>query len=183
MSGTNSQLISGVIGAISGGVAGSVAAWTVAPTQAEREDRGRRRVKARRQIAIAVSTLNYQLMEARGKLFRIESPVGALRLADILNFASAMRVGAWSLPLFERRWLLRRAESLIGRLSWRLAEIVPADHYEDPDESSILKATADTRTSTQDATVSVKLLELRPTDGRWDAAIRAVERLQKKYPT
>jgi len=102
--------------------------------------------------------------------------------AHFLEFAGAVKLGAAFLPWQERWKIERKAKILVGRLVWRLIEIVPAEHYSDVDEASLVKATADTRTSTEQPLCGPALAEVRPIDPRWDAALKAVEKLQRTYP-
>lgn len=182
MSDLKTEIISGVVGAVAGGLAGAVAAWLFAPTQAEREERGRQRVNGRQQIAGAISALNYQLAEARGRLFRLEDVDDAINVGQFIKFAGDIRVGASFLPRFERWRIVHRIKNLTGKLTWRLAEIVPPGHYSCVDEATLLKATADTRTSNDVVMLSVNLSRTRPTDPRWDALLKTVEKLGKSYP-
>jgi len=182
MSDLSTEIISGVIGAVAGGISGAAVGWLIAPTQAEREERGRNRLEGRRKISSAISNLNYQMVEARGKLFRIESVGELLDRARFVEFAGAIRQGAAFLPRIERWRIERESRNLVGKLAWRLAEIVPAEHYNDIDETSLVKATADTRTSTDAPLCSPALVHVRPTDGRWDTALKAIEKMHKAYP-
>jgi hypothetical protein len=175
-------VISGVIGAVSGSFSGGIIAWMVAPTQAEREERGRQRMESRRAIAAAVARLEYQMTEARGRLFRIESVENLLNQTQFVAFAGAVKSNADSLPHLERWRVTRQAKALVGRLAWRLAALVPSDHYADIDEASVLKATADTRTSLEVPLCGTALATLRPSDSKWDAALKAVSKLRKSYP-
>jgi hypothetical protein len=182
MSDLRTEIISGIIGAVAGGIAGAFAGWVIAPTQAEREERGKQRVQGRQQIANAISNLRYQLTAARGNLFRMEAIGDGISRETFLGFAGDIRAGALTLPRLERWKIQRRARILTGKLIWRLAAIVPPGHYSDVDEASVLKATADTRTSNETATLSISLLRHRPTDPEWDAALKAVDKLAKAYP-
>jgi len=163
-------------------MAGSLTGWFVAPTQAEREERGRRRLEGRRQIASAVAQLNYQLTEARGALFRLEEPGDLLDRARFLEFAGALKAGALFLRWYSRFRVERKAKKLTGRLLWRLAEIVPPEHYKDVDESSILQATADTRTSTDRPIYGPALAQYPPTGPEWDDVLKVLASMRKAYP-
>jgi hypothetical protein len=176
------DIISGVVGAVAGGVAGALTGWFVAPTQAEREERGRKRVEGRSQIASAVARLNYQLTEARGKLFRLEETDHLLDRARFLEFANAVKQGSMFLRRLARLRIERSAKKLTGRLIWRLAEIVPPEHYGHVDEASIRQATADTRTSTDKPAYGPALAECSPTSARWDEALRILDKMRKTYP-
>jgi hypothetical protein len=182
MSDLSTEIISGIVGAVAGGFSGAAVGWLIAPTQAEREERGKSRLEGRKQIASAISNLNYQMVEARGKLFRIESVGELLDRARFVEFAGAIRQGATFLPRIERWRVERETRNLVGRLAWRLAEIVPPEHYSDIDEASLVKATADTRTSTDSPLCGPTLVNVRPTDAQWDATLKAIEKIHKTYP-
>lgn len=176
------QLISGLTGAVTGGFSGAFIGLLIAPTRAEREERGKRRVEGRRQIAAALSELSYELIEARGRLFRLEGASDRVTFERLLRFTGEIQVGASSLPRFERWRIERKARALTGKLAWRLAAIVPPSRYDNVDEASLIKATADTRTSNEVALLNMALATARPTDPRWDAALKALERLRRAYP-
>jgi hypothetical protein len=183
MGSLHDDIISGVVGAVSGGVAGALVAVVVAPTQAEREERGRRRVEGRSQIAAAVEKLSYELTEARGRKFRLKTTDNLLDQASFLEFVGAIKQGSMFLRWPERVRAKRRAKKLAGRLIWRLAEIVPSEHYADVDEASVLQATADTRTSTDKRTFGPSLTDCPPTDAKWDAALKIINKMRKTYPS
>lgn len=181
MSSLNDPIIAGVVGAVAGGIAGALTGWLVAPTQAEREERGRKRLEGRSQISSAVAKLNYQLTEARGKLFRLEETGDLLDRARFLEFAGSAKQGSMFLHWFARIRVERRAKKLTGRLIWRLAEIVPPEHYSDVDEASILQATADTRTSTDKRAYGPALATCPPcppTSQTWDEALRILNKMR-----
>jgi len=176
------EIISGVVGAVSGGVAGALTAWWLAPTQAEREERGRRRLEGRSQLAAAIGLLNYQITEARGRLFRLEEIGDLLDRARFLEFAGSVKRGSIFLRSYKRFLVKRRAKKVAGRLIWRLAEIVPPEHYGDVDEASLLKATADTRTSVDERVFGAALADFPPTSARWDEVLKVLEKMRKAYP-
>jgi hypothetical protein len=182
LSGLRDGVISGVIGAVAGGVAGSLMGWLVAPTQAEREERGKRRLEGRARIASAVAQLNYQMMEARGSLFRLESADDLLGRTQFLEFVEALKQGSMFLHWYSRLQIKRRGRRLTGRLIWRLAEIVPPGHYDNVDEASIRQATADTRTSTDRRVYGPALVKRLPTDRTWDDAFNILAKMRKSYP-
>lgn len=183
MDSLHDDLISAVVGAVAGGVAGALVALVVAPTQAEREERGRRRLEGRSQIASAIGRLSYQLTEARGRKFRLEGIDDLLTRASFLEFVGAVKQGSMFLRWTERVRVEHRAKKLSGRLIWRLAEIVPPEHYADADEASVLQATADTRTSTDKRTFGPALIGCQPTDSKWDAALKIVDKMRRIYPS
>lgn len=183
MGSLHDDIITGIIGAVAGGVAGGLVAVVVAPTQAERDERGRRRLEGRSQIASAVEKLSYQLTEARGRKFRLEPSDNLLNRASFLEFAGSIRRGSMFLRWTERLRVKRRAKKLAGRLIWRLAEIVPSEHYADVDEASILQATADTRTSTDKRISGPALADCPPTDAKWDATLKIINKMRKTYPS
>jgi hypothetical protein len=176
------EIISGIVGAVAGGVAGALTGWLVAPTQAEREERGRKRVEGRSQIATAVAKLRYQLTAARGKLFRLEEVGDLLDRARFLEFADAVKRGSMFLHWYARVRVDHYAKKVTGRLIWRLAEIVPPDDYAEVDEASILQATADTRTSMDNPVYGPALVKCAPTDVKWDEVMRILDRMRKLYP-
>lgn len=182
MSDLSTEIISGLVGAVAGGISGAAVGWLIAPTQAEREERGKSRIEGRKQISSAISKFKYQMVEARGKLFLIESVGELLDRARFVEFAGAIRQGAAFLPRIERWRVERKTRNLVGRLAWRLAEIVPPEHYSNVDEASLIKATADTRTSNDTPLCSPALVNVRPTDTQWDAALKAIEKMHKAYP-
>lgn len=177
------DVISAVVGAIAGGVTGGLSGWFIAPTQAEREERGRRRIESRSQIAAAVGNVSYQVREARGLLFRLEDPAELLDRANFLKFANSVKQGSMFLRWPERLRVERKARKLTGRFVWRLAEIVPSDHFADVDEASVLQATADTRTSIDKNVFGPALARYPPTDPRWNEVFKLVDKMRKSYPT
>jgi hypothetical protein len=183
MSGLRDGIISGVIGAVTGGAAGSFMSLFVAPTQAEREERGKRRLEGRAQIASAVARLNYQITEARGALFRLEDAGDLLGRPQFLEFAGALERGSAFLRWHSRARIKRRGRRLTGRLIWRLAEIVPPEHYGDVDDASIRQATADTRTSTDRRVYGLALVKCLPTNANWDDAFKILAKMRKSYPS
>jgi hypothetical protein len=186
MGSLHDDIISGVIGAVSGGVFGALTGlatgFLVAPSQSEREERGKRRLEGRSQIASAATRLNYQLMEARERLFRLEETGNLLDRARFLEFAGSVRKGAMFLRWFARYRVERRAKKLTGRLIWRLSELVPEEHYSDVDQASITQATADTRTSTDKRVYGTRLAHFLPTSPEWDEALKILGKLRRAYP-
>jgi hypothetical protein len=182
MGSLHDDIISGVIGAVAGGVGGSLTLLVVAPTQSEREERGKRRLEGRDEIALAVAKLNYELTEGRGRLFRLEDTGDLLDRARFLEFAGSVRKGAMFLRWPARLRVERQAKKLTGRFIWRLSELVPAEHYSDVDEASTTKATLDTRTSIDKHVYGARLAHLTPTSPEWDEALKIVSKLHKEYP-
>lgn len=182
MSDLQTEIISGVIGAVAGALSGAAAGWIIAPTQAEREERGRLRLEGRRKIADAVAKLDYQVIEARGRLLRLESIDQLLDRARFVEFAGAVRQGAAFLPRLERWRIEHSSRNLTGRLVWRLTEIMPPDRYPEIDEASLMRATADTRTSVDSPLCGPLLATKRPTDDQWDLALKAIEKIRRRYP-
>lgn len=183
MSSFHDEVITAVVGAIAGGAAGALSGWFIAPTQAEREERGRRRVEGRSQIAAAVGDFSYQVREARGRLFRLEDPAEQLGRANFLKFANSVRQGSLFLRWLERMRVERIAKKLTGRFVWRLSELVPPDHFADVDEASVLQATVDTRTSIDKNAPGPSMARWPPTDPRWNEFIKLVDKMRKSYPT
>jgi glycine/D-amino acid oxidase-like deaminating enzyme len=177
------DVITAVVGAIAGGAAGALSGWFIGPSQAEREERGRRRIEGRSQIAAAVGELSYQVREARGRLFRLEDPADLLDRANFLKFANSVKQGPAFLRWLERLRVKRKARKLTGRFVWRLAELVPSDHFVDVDEASVLQATADTRTSIDRNVFGPTLGRYPPTDPRWNEVFKLVDKMRKSYPT
>lgn len=182
MSDLRTEIISGVIGAVTGSLSGAFITWVVAPTQAEREERGHQRLESRKAIAGAIAKLDYEVTEARARLFRIQAIGDLLDQKQFVMFTGTVRSNASPLPFFERRLILHRTKALVGNLVWRLAELIPSDHYSGIDEASLLKATADTRTSLETPLCGTALAVVRPTDRKWDTALKALGKLRKSYP-
>jgi gas vesicle protein len=182
LSGFSDDVISGVIGAVTGGIAGSLTAWLVAPTQAEREERGKRRLEGKARIAKAVSQLNYQMMEARGALFRLENASEFLGRTQFLEFAEALEQNSMFLHWSSRIRVKTRGRKLTGRLIWRLAELVPPEHFAKVDDASVRQATADTRTSADRKMFGLALTQSLPTDQMWDEAFKILAKMRRSYP-
>jgi hypothetical protein len=182
MGSLHDDIISGVIGAVAGGVGGSLTLLVVAPSQSEREERGKRRLEGRSEIASAVAKLNYQLIEGRGRLFRLEDTGDLLDRARFLEFAGSVRKGGMFLRWPARLKVEKQAKKLTGRFIWRLSELVPPEHYSDVDEASTIKATLDTRTSTDRHVYGTRLVHLPPTSPEWDEALKIAGKLHQAYP-
>ena len=182
MGSLHDNIISGVIGAVSGGAFGALAGFLIAPSRSEREERGKRRIEGKSQIASAATHLNYQLTEARGRLFRLEETGDLLERARFLEFAGSVRKGAMFLRWLARYRVERRARKLTGRLIWRLSELVPQERYSDVDQASINQATADTRTSTDKHVYGTRLAHYPPTGPAWDEALKILGKLRRAYP-
>ncbi len=175
-------LISALCGAVTGAIAGGAVGWLIAPTRAEREERGKKRVIARETIASAIVDFQYAISEARQQLYR-KNIVNrddfegvAVRFAGTISRASA------PLPRMERWRLRRHLRNIVGPGIIRIVELRPAPKYEAGADSARLRAIADTRPWVAEAAYRSDLLDLRPTDSAWDILLARLQRMQKAYP-
>lgn len=171
-------------GAISGAVCGSLSAaaigWYIAPSRAEREERGKKRLEARRAISDAIRTLHYDLSEARQRAYRKEPSNAAELEGRAVDFATRVRSATAPLPGSEA-WRVRSdVRALVGPGVWRVAELRPGDKT-GPDSAS-LQAVADTRHWLANSDFTPELAYIEPTDQRWDKLLKRVARLQRRYP-
>jgi hypothetical protein len=179
---TETALIAAITGATTGALAGAFVGWIIAPTRAEREERGRRRIDGRRQIADAIKQLHYAVSEARHQLYRLESMDRSDLEEAAVSFANVARNGSLPLPPYER-WRVRRSvQRIIGKQLWRLAELRPASDYRRHGDSAALASIADTRTGMVDPPFEVALRPEDPISQRWDKLLDMLSAFQRRYP-
>lgn len=175
-------VIASVCGALSGAVSGAVVGWLIAPTRAEREERGRKRIAGREAIAAAIRKFRYGVSETRQRLYRKnEVNVDEFEGAAV-EFAANIRRGALPLRRLERFRLYLTLRMMVGPGILRLVELRPPDRHSASADSAQLQAIADTRPWAARAAFSSDLVKLRPTDQKWDLLLKRLSRMQKRYP-
>lgn len=174
-----------VVGALSGAVTGALAAsallWATASSKAEREERGRKRVDARRDALRAVNEFDTAVRMHRQLLYRREPTDDNLLETAAVRFAGEMRHVAAVLPRRQRRAMVRRARKLVGPGYWREAELRPQGQYDRLQTDAVtLAAIADTRPAMAKSRMTADLLSAPPTDARWDQLSAALASLRKR---
>lgn len=182
-----SDTTAALVGAIAGGVCGALAgggfSLMVAPTLAEREERGRMRIRGRRSIASALIAFHYAVSETRGTLFRLGGVVDRDEFERAaLTFASTLIRSADSLPWIERSRLRWRTRRLMGPGVIRFVELRPPKHFGAGADSARLQVIADTRPWTSKAKFDLELCIAKPTDDRWSRVLKAIQKMQRDYP-
>ncbi len=173
-----------LLGAVTGGITGALAAAALtlatASTKAEREERGRKRVDARRDVLRALNEFDGAVRSYRQKRYRHE-PVDENELETAaVKMAGEARQAAVVLPVVERRRLLRRVRKLLGPGYWRESELRPHGAYARVQTDPVaLAAVADTRPHSVKSKMSPELLHARPADPRWDQLVQALASLRK----
>lgn len=176
-------LLGAVAGAVAGGAMGGVVGLVIAPTKAEREERGRQRIEGRRRIASAVVQFQYDVAEARHSLYSLGGSVdGDAFEGAAVTFTADIVKSADVLPWTERRLVRWRVGKLMGPGLMRTVELRPAGRYAAGPDSARLQAIADTRSWSAASTFDPALLLRAPTDPTWDKVLRALRRLQTDYP-
>lgn len=176
-------LLGAVAGACTGGVMGGIVGLAVAPTKAEREERGRQRIEARRRIAAAILQFQYDIAEARHALYSVDGSVDSDAFEGAaVTFTADVVKSADVLPWTERHVIRWRVRRLVGPGVVRTVELRPAGRYSAGPDSARLQAIADTRPWAAGSTFDPMLLLRAPTDPAWDQVLRALRRLQVDYP-
>ncbi len=168
-------------GAITGALAGALVGWIIAPTRAEREERGRKRLEGRRQIADSIVGLRYTVSQARQRLYRLEQFDNSELHHAAVHFAYVTRVYSLPLPRLERLRLRRKVRQIIGKQLCRLAELRPQSEHPRPGDSATLISIADTRSSVKDTPFDVALRMEKPTHPHWDKLLDLLGDLQQRY--
>lgn len=172
-------VLGALTGALTGAVAGGIAGWWIAPTRAEREERGRKRVDGRRDALAEVNAFDVAVREFRQHLYRQEVPDRDAFEVSAVRFAGEIRHVAPVLPWFEKRRLVRRVRKVVGPGYWREAELRPRGIYNRKNtDPAALAAVADTRPHTAKSLLSPDLASTRPTDQQWDRLVSALSSLR-----
>lgn len=175
-----------IIGAVSGGLMGAITSIVIGPTKAEREEKGKRRIEARKSLADAIKSFRYAASETRLKKYDLRVTNPAVDYSGIR--AAALRLGSsiqrerHVLPPWERIVLNRRASDILGSnlLAW--ADLRPPSIEDPSEDSALLHAIATERQGPSKAAYSEWLLTQPPTSDAWDALLSSVDKLRKRYP-
>lgn len=172
-------LLSTVLGAISGGIAGLV----IGPTKAEREERGKRRIDARRSVARSLQSFRYRLSEYRLAMLAIEADgeFSSVREAA-LTYAKAVQVDGAILPRRERKRLHKNTRKIIGRTFLRIASLRSPDSANVTADSASLTAIALERQDTSLSLFNESFETLAPTSSDWDKLLSAIDKVRRRYP-
>ncbi len=106
---------------------GGVVGLVIAPTKAEREERGRQRIDGRRRIASAIVQFQYEVAEARRNLYSLDGSVDSDAFEGAaVTFTADIVKPADVLPWSERRYVRWRVRKLVGPGVMRTVELRPA---------------------------------------------------------
>ncbi len=171
-------LVGALSGALTGAFTASVLTWAMASTRAEREERGRKRVDARRDALRVVNEFDTAVRLYRQHAYRREPTDDNELETAAVRLAGEIRHVANLLPFLERRRLLGRTKKLVGP-GLREAELRPQGQYERLQSDAVtLAAITDTRPALTKSLMSEGLLHVPPHDQRWDRLVAALARLR-----
>lgn len=170
-----------LIAAVFGMIGGAISNLAIGPKKAEREERGKRRIEARRDVAAAVRTFRYALSESRLNRYAGETVNGPDVMKAAALFSVAVQACQPILPALERRRLRKRAARIVGPAMLAMASLRPFDAPNLMGDSAILDATALHRQGSKGSLFSESLLRQPPTALQWDRAIEALDRLRQRY--
>jgi hypothetical protein len=173
-------LVGGIAGAVTGSLCAAIITWLLAPSRAEREERGKKRMDARLAISQAIRTFHYEISEARQLAYRKTSldPHDLEEKARL--FAGAVRQSSIPLPHSEAWRLKSDVRGIVGPGVWRLSELRARDSS--GTDSATLQAIADTRHWLAKSPFTPELARVEPTDKRWDNLLAKLGKLQSRYP-
>jgi len=167
-----------LVSAASGAIAGSLMSIITGPTQAEREERGRRRVAARQGIGRALQNFRYDLANTRLALLESQIPDTEALIKAAFELANEVYVALPVVSKIERNRLKRVINTLLGREMLEVARLRPHGKEDVTDVASVSAALH--YRSTPGSHLR-DLLGLDPLSREWDAAIRIGEKLSRKY--
>jgi hypothetical protein len=174
------SLLGALAGALTGAISGGLVGLWLAPSRAEREERGRKRVDARRDAVRIIGQFDTLVRSFRQRLYRLEKPDPNDLETGAVRFANEIRYLASVLPRWERWLLLRRVRKIVGPGYWREAELRPQGDLErSPGDAIALAAVADARPFTSKALMSPTLALQPPTDEQWDELLAALAALRR----
>jgi hypothetical protein len=168
-----------LISAITGATAGGLTSILIGPTKAEREERGKRRIEARSELARALRAFRYEYRQAR--LQRLENQTVSTEavFTSALRLATATSAALSVIPAFERLTLSKKITKVIGPEMLGLASLQPEPASEVTNTALHIiaeKYRRDPRMTIQ------KLTETDPLGSEWDTTQRRIDRLTRKYP-
>jgi len=176
-------ILGALTGAITGAIAGAGIGWWIAPTRAEREEQGRGRVDARRDVGAAIRAFDSSVRSYRQALYRQDDPDANTLETAAVSFAATVRHHSHVMPFVERHLVVQRVRRIVGRGFWREAELRPYDFESRLRSDAIaLAAIADARPVASKGLFTTELVSAAPTDRQWDAVLDATAALRKKYP-
>lgn len=167
-------------GALTGALAGGIVAYIIAPSKAEREERGKQRITGRRQIASGTAAFQYAALQARERRLNMEDAAKVQQelMSAAIALAQATQEGTVHLPRI-RRWKLRRSvKKIVGAQSWRLAELRPHGVQPGAFDAATARVNREIRPTPSQGLLPPEAAS--PLDPSWDLLIRTVGRFQKK---
>ena len=172
-----------LIAAIAGAISGGASAIIVGSPKAEREERGKRRIDSRRSISKALRAFRYAVSEVRLSKFNLSDSVdydAARSAAELL--ASTVQSDGQVLPTIERWRLTRATRRLLGRNLLTAAALRAPERHDRFDDSALQAATAIERQAAGEALFGTYVLNLGPTDSKWDVLVTSIDHLRRRYP-
>lgn len=173
-------LIAAGAGALTGALAGGVVAFFIAPSKAEREERGKQRVTGRREVASGITAFQYALLQARERMLDMENAgeVHEDLESAAVTLAQMVQQGTVHLPR-RKRWRLRRSvKKIVGPQAWRLAELRPHGMQASAFDSATARANREVRPTPGQGLIPAPAVS--PLDPRWDRLLQRTGSLQRK---
>jgi hypothetical protein len=168
------------ISAGSGAVAGALVSFLAGPTIAEREERGRSRVSARRAIGRALQSFRYNLSNLRLILLEDQPPEAAVLVDSAFDLATevyaALPIVSWP----ERKRLERAIGALIGREMLEVARLRPRERGAN-ELSDAARAFVAQKYRSEPTHVLTDLLSVDPLAREWESITRRGEKLSRRY--
>lgn len=173
-------LIAAGTGALTGAMAGGLVAYIIAPSKAEREERGKQRVSGRRAVASGIIDFQHALLEARERRLNMEDAADVHEQLGSAAVALAQVTQEGTVHLSRIvRWRLRRAiKKIVGPQTWRLAELRPNGMQSAPFDAATAKANREIRPLPAQGLMPPHTTS--PLDPSWDRLMRTVGRLQRR---
>lgn len=167
-----------LLGGIGGALTGGFVNITIGSTKAEREEKGKRRIQVREDLAQAVQEFRFHFSNAR--LLRLEDQ--GVNEKDLVgtavNLGVVARKACRVLPAFERRLTMRRVGKLIGEELLVVGQVRPAGSPQATDAATVI---AVARFRSEPGERILGLVRGDPLSPDWDRFMGQVDRFGKRY--
>lgn len=167
-------------GAVTGALTGGIVAYIIAPSKAEREERGKQRISGKREIASGFTDFQYAVLQARERRLDMDhaSHVQNDLESAAVALAQVIQHGAIHLPRI-KRWRLRRSvKNIVGPHAWRLAELRPQGMQSTAFDAATARADREVRPIPGQGLIPPATAS--PLDPGWNRLLHRVGKLQRQ---
>jgi hypothetical protein len=173
-------LVAAGAGALTGALAGGIVAFIIAPSRAEREERGKQRVSGRREVAAGITAFQYALLQARERRLNMEKGVEVQNYLEsaAVALAQVVQESTTHLPRW-KRWRLRRSvRKIVGPQAWRLAELRPDGMHSSAFDAATAKVNREVRPTP--GQVLIPAARVSPLDPRGNRLLHRIGKLHRR---